>query len=85
MLIFENVYRGLVGSNPVITAIMDGVHMEGSLHYTGNAVDFRANDLAPEMVVAVVAECKKYLDADFDVIAHGEGLNFHFHMEFDPK
>lgn len=62
------------GRDLYITAIRDGNHMAGSLHYIGHAFDFRKGAVLKEAI-------KKIAGEDFDVVAH----NTHFHVEFDPK
>lgn len=57
-----------------ITAIRDGNHMAGSLHYTGNAFDFRKCS-------ASLSRIKKAAGPGFDVVEHPT----HFHVEYDPK
>jgi hypothetical protein len=57
-----------------VTSVRDGNHMNGSLHYNGNAFDIRKGRLSKHNVVTVVGP-------GFDVIEHST----HFHIEFDPK
>lgn len=64
-----------------ITAVIDGKHMAGSLHYIGCAVDIRSRDLQPSEQEAMKAQLQKRLTSDFDVVLEGD----HFHIEFQPK
>ena len=65
----------------VITALTDGKHMEGSLHYKGQAADFRTNDISPAVAALIVKNTKEALGADYDVILEAS----HGHLEHDPK
>lgn len=70
-----------------VTAITDGEHKEGSLHYAGLAVDLRTrNDdgvtqWAPGIKRMLRDTLKNALGADFDVVVEGT----HIHVEYDPK
>lgn len=60
----------------------DGIHMEGSLHYEGKALDFRIWNLGdPQATADALAE---RLGEDFDVV-YGEGHDTHIHVEKDPS
>ena len=66
----------------VVTALRDGEHMQGSLHYDGRAADLRTHDLTPEdrsnwfhMLNVRLAPL------GFDTVLEGD----HIHVEFDPK
>lgn len=61
-------------SDMFITAIRDGNHMAGSLHYNGNAFDFRKGKAKLNQVASAAGQ-------GFDVIEH----DTHFHVEWDPK
>lgn len=68
----------------VITSANDGVHMKGSRHYSGDALDFRtkhwpkANDF--------IERIKFQLGNRYDVIHESVGRpNQHLHIEYDPK
>jgi len=63
------------GHDLFITAKRDGNHMPGSLHYTGNAFDFRkAKDISKLQIQVATGK-------GFDIVEH----NTHFHCEFDPR
>lgn len=72
-----------MGVELVITAGNDGKHMQGSKHYSGNAIDIRTYNLpdpkrnAPE----IVRQLQQDLGRDYDVIFEGD----HIHIEYDPK
>jgi len=69
------------GEDCVITAMMDGVHSRNSLHYAGNAVDFRTRDLRPKILNDIVKRIKASLNEHYDVILH----DTHLHVEFQPR
>lgn len=58
-----------------ITSLRDGNHSPHSLHYTGNAVDFRNH------VKISKREMQEVLGRDFDVVVEST----HVHVEYDPK
>jgi len=65
-----------------VTSGLDGTHSENSLHYDGNAVDFRTRYFDEETKQAVFAELKEVLgDKDYDFVYHST----HIHVEYDPK
>ena len=61
----------------------DGVHKNGSLHYTGEAVDLRVLriGITPREAAEIARTLNHRLGKDFDVIFEGN----HIHVEFDPK
>mgnify|MGYP001571675376 CR=1 FL=1 len=69
------------GYTCVITALTDGKHMEGSLHYTGQAADTRTRDISPAVVQLIVKNTKEALGQDYDVVIEGD----HVHLEWDQK
>ena len=64
-----------------VTAGQDGVHMEGSLHYRGYAVDLRSRDIPEDQRAGLLAAMKETLGPKFDIILEGD----HFHVEYDPQ
>lgn len=68
----------------VITAVRDGKHKVGSLHYVGAAFDCRLASRYtqnPDTDLRILADLKDALGPQFDVVLEGD----HFHVEFDPK
>ena len=65
----------------VVTSITDGTHMDGSLHYKGQAVDIRTRDIATPVLNLIVKNIKESLGADYDVVLERD----HLHLEYDPK
>jgi hypothetical protein len=79
-MVAQEVYRDTY-SSLVITSGLDSLHGEHSLHYSGEAIDLRINNLPPGRAVEVMTEIKKRLGAEFDVVLEVD----HIHIEFDPK
>ncbi len=69
------------GRECVLTCGRDGVHMVGSLHYVGRAVDLRTIDLAKAKELSLFKELKNRLGKDYDVVLESN----HIHVEYDPK
>jgi hypothetical protein len=68
------------GLTLVITSGTDGSHMNGSKHYTGEALDVRISNLSKAEIVLVMSLIRKRLGSDYDVILEKD----HIHLEFDP-
>ena len=84
-----------------ITSLDDSKHGWGSLHFSGNAVDFRTKTIHRDKIVGFVALVAEALGAklvraranrvvysgvNYDVILEGIGTdNEHLHVEFQPK
>jgi|GEM_PF-1465281 hypothetical protein len=58
----------------------DGVHMDGSKHYTGDAVDLRTNNLTQSQIDDVSSTLSSSLGDDYDVVVEST----HIHVEYDP-
>lgn len=69
------------GIDCVITSVIEGVHSRASIHYAGQAVDFRIRDIPPHVLSTITLDCKEALAADFDFVLEDN----HYHMEFQPK
>ena len=80
------------GEDVVITSGTDGTHREGSAHYSGNALDFRANHISDEQAQAIADELNARLGDDYDVIFERKDTDQvgedewsdHIHVEYDP-
>ena len=69
----------------VVTSGNDSTHKEGSLHYSGRALDFRTKDTGRNKAVADGVK-KDLAPIGFDVILEDlGGVNEHLHVEYDPK
>lgn len=70
-----------LGLELVITSGTDSVHMKGSKHYTGDALDMRTSNLTPEQLKAVMASIQARLGKAYQLIRETD----HLHIEYDPK
>lgn len=70
-----------IGADCVVTSALDGKHSRASLHYAGQALDFRTRHLGPNVAKGVAQGCKKALGDQFDVVLE----KTHIHVEFQPK
>lgn len=64
-----------------ITSGSDGKHKAGSLHYVGDALDFRTRDVEEAVMTELVATIKERLGENYDVVVEAD----HLHCEYDPK
>lgn len=64
-----------------ITAVIDGAHSRGSLHYVGMAFDARTRDLPPGEADEAANLARAALGEDFDVVVEVD----HLHIEYQPK
>jgi len=88
LVVAERAYRDVGAYKPgtkdrdmgiVVTSANDAKHMDGSLHYSGCAVDVRIRQLVnPDKVRD---EIKARLNQDFDVLLK----NTHIHIEWQPR
>jgi len=66
-----------------ITALRDGTHKPGSLHYEGRAADIRVKNLPRGAWETATAELQTALGPQYDVLLELDPP--HVHIEFDPK
>ena len=72
----------LYPTNVVITSGIDGVHREGSKHYSLHAIDVRTNNFPTAKSKLIFQDLvKTRLGADYDVVLEPD----HLHIEYDPK
>jgi hypothetical protein len=72
-LLIESVWNG----EPVlITSVMEGEHMEGSLHYKGRAIDFRYPEIDR---VIKLEKLRKALSGLFGMVLEKD----HIHIEYE--
>lgn len=64
-----------------ITSVCEGQHSRQSLHYVGHAFDIRISEIDLLTRAAIVADLKKCLGDEFDVILEAT----HIHVEWQPK
>lgn len=80
------VYEGLRLSDFCVTSGRDGMHGVDSLHYFGNALDFRTRHLTPEQRISFHNATEKRLrkiSEFYDVVL--EHSPPHLHVEFDSR
>lgn len=83
--IIQDIYRQF-GYGCTITSGNDGVHMAGSCHGTGDALDFRTKHLERPDFRVMMEEVKAALGQEFDVVIENVGEpNEHLHVEYQPK
>lgn len=87
MMVVNDLWNRLGPDELVITAVVDGTHKVGSLHYAGLAFDCRARDMTKDMLDARVAKMREKLwGIEFDAIVENVGQDSqHFHVEYQPK
>lgn len=82
------------GEDCIITSANDSKHGDTSLHYAGEALDFRTRHLSVDRAEKVAAEVRKRLTRDFDVVLEprktdpdeGHVTNpGHLHVEHQPR
>lgn len=82
VFIADTVFRHYTNEKLCITSGDDGKHMEGSKHYTGEAVDIRRpkNFMFNNDIDMLVKDLATSLGEGYDVVLE----NFHIHIEYDP-
>lgn len=78
LMVAESVYKDN-DSRLVVTSIMDGSHMEGSLHYVGHAANLRKPLDQSSREIAI--QLGEQLGPQWDVVLEPT----HIHIEFDPN
>lgn len=85
--LIDKVHEELDTHEAVITSANDSVHMDGSLHPKGLAVDIRTRDIEPSLVDDLADAIRYKLNGSvqsnnpYQVIIEVD----HIHIEFDPK
>jgi hypothetical protein len=80
VIVAEGVYREL-GYDLVVTAGIDGKHVDYSFHYDGNAVDLRTNNLPFDKTTAILKTIQSRLTADYFAQIEVD----HIHIQFRPR
>lgn len=65
----------------VVTAVTDGVHKPGSLHYRGYAADLRTRDVPSWQLPHLLDAIQRELGLAWDVVQEKD----HLHVEYDPE
>lgn len=67
-----------------VTSGNDSQHMDGSRHFTNQAIDFRSKDMKPEVKRAFIKNLSDRLGSKYRVILESEGkVSEHIHAEVD--
>lgn len=81
IVVATGVYASL-GYDCIVTSVNDGRHMDGSLHYVGDAFDLRTRHVESDCLKELITErLKAALGSGYDVVLEGD----HIHVEYDPK
>jgi hypothetical protein len=80
-IIMDQVYTQYGIQECEVTSGVDGVHMKGSKHYTGEAHDYKTKHMPDNIAVLITEVAQKRLGENYDVIFETN----HIHCEFDPK
>jgi hypothetical protein len=73
---------GLPEEGLVITSGSDGVHMKGSRHYTGEALDLRCHTMNATIRSALIASLRQALGPQFTVLLEDRGQpQEHLHIQ----
>lgn len=75
-----------MGITAYITIGSNGKHMEGSKHYTGDALDLRSKHLEIPTKMIFLAKVLDRLGKGYEGFLEDRDTdNEHFHIEYDPK
>lgn len=77
-------YECDIGRGPVVTSGREGEHVAGSLHYNGEAGDYRTRDLTSWQVMCLVGRMRALLGSAYQVIDENTTSNPHIHVEYQP-
>lgn len=90
MLAAEDVWREMGKHEPTCTSANDGKHMEGSKHYSDEALDIRIWQMVTKeypdardapLVKQAARRLQIKLGEDYDVVVEKD----HIHVEYDPE
>ena len=85
LFIIDSVYKEF-GVECIVTSIHDKGHGKNSLHFSGNAVDFRTHNVPRSQLDGLVQRVRKNIGCDFDVILEFlNEANEHLHVEYQPE
>lgn len=75
-----------LGYTCLITSANDSQHGRASLHFVGNALDYRTKHVARDELDILATTVKSALGAEFDVVLEKRGQPLeHLHVEYQPK
>lgn len=69
------------GADCIITSCADSKHSQGSLHYSGRAMDFRTRNVSSGKRQALRDAISEALGDDYDAVLESN----HIHVEYQPK
>lgn len=93
LLAAEAVWKSISNSEAYVTSVIDGNHMAGSRHYSGEAIDFRIWNLVPNFdgdfnnkelrskAEQAATELRRRLTEDYQVVVE----RTHIHVQFSPR
>lgn len=85
LLVLDRIYEEH-GYRMTVTSLVDGLHSDKSLHYSGRAADVRTNDINDDMIDAIFFQAQRELPEDFDIVLEARGTdNEHIHIEYDVR
>jgi uncharacterized protein YcbK (DUF882 family) len=79
-IVVDSCYRRL-GEECVVTSCTEGQHGRASLHYVGQAMDFRTNMLTETQKTRLLSTVTATLGSQFDAALEPT----HMHVEYQPK
>lgn len=78
-------YECDIGRGPVVTSARDSEHIPGSLHYQGEAGDYRCRDLTSWQIVCLIGRLRALLGPDYTVIDECNTGSPHIHVGYRPR
>lgn len=81
-------YATAIKCDLIVTSCVDGKHSENSLHYRGDAFDFKLHGTTdPHVYRTFMDGIAARLGPEFDVVYEGrkDGSPSHIHVEFQPS
>jgi hypothetical protein len=81
MNVADALSKSISGKEMIVTAVFDGMHMDGSKHYSGDAFDVRKWNYTMEQLSSFISNLRDNLGTDYDIVIEST----HIHIEYDPK
>lgn len=80
-IVVEQTYKRYGFAECTIVSGTDSKHKDGSLHYEGEALDYRIWHILRESLDRMAEEIRGRLGPDYDVVVEED----HLHIEYQPK
>ena len=83
MRVVDDIYKKH-NQESIISCGLNGVHMAGSLHYSGNALDFSIHHVPSDVLATILTELYTTLQkisVNYGIYLHST----HLHIQFKPK